>query len=219
MAENSKKTKKHHTVRPYITTPLGYVAISLIIIIPLCIVMLNVSVNLVHRAQKYFPPKVADFTLHDEGFTPDETESGSVEMKPVQGFTEIGELSCESAGFKTAVYLGNNRVSYRGGAGISTDASLPGSGGVIEVSANASGGFNALFNVKKGDVITFVMSWGKYKYKVFDSSVRNDYPKAKGETLYLKTAQNKNAFAALGENKLIVSATLVSGPEVKGVKR
>ena len=58
MSDNgkSKKTKrhhkKHHTVMPYIVTPIIYVLIAMIVIVPASIGLMNTAVNLVHRAQK-----------------------------------------------------------------------------------------------------------------------------------------------------------------------
>ena len=80
------------------------------------------------------------------------------------------------------------------------------------ISANAAGAFKSLYNVKTGDVITLTTSWGIYKYKVSDIGLNLDTTKNKKETLYLTTAPDKTAFAALSGDKYVVIAVLVSGP-------
>lgn len=203
---------------PYITTPVIFVLISLIAVVPLCLVMLSVSVNYVHKAQNVFHPNVADFTAYDGDYTSSDKKSGTVSVEKPGGFSKVGELSCDSAGLNTPVYYGANRVNYRAGAGLKINASLPGTGGTVVVSANATGGFNALYNVKTGDVITFVTTWGIYKYKVNDLGLNLTDKGGKGERLFLTTAPDKSAFSALGDDVYTVSATLISGPKAEEVQ-
>ncbi len=216
MAENTKKHKKHNIVRQYFTTPVIFVLISLVAAVPLALVMLHFSVIAVHKAQNNYVAKVADYTVSAENYTPSDVKSGEVAVPELYGFSKLGDLSCDKAGLNTAVYYGNNRASFREGAGLSTDKKIPGEGGAVVVSANSTGAFRALYNVKNGDIITFVTSWGVYKYKVFDVSVGTVNPSVKEETLYLSTAASKSAFSVYDSGKYIVSAHLISGPTVKG---
>lgn len=217
MSDEKRKNKKHNAVLPYIRIPVLFVLISLIIVLPLCFVMLNFSVKAVHKAQNVLVPVISDYSLTDDGFKVSDIKSGNVTFVKPEPFSKLGELSCADAGLSVSVYYGNNRVAYRGGAGLTSKNALPGQGSAIEVTSNSSGKFKALYNVKTGDVITFATEWGKYKYKVYDITV-GTFPEPKGETLYLTTAESKTAFAALNGRAYVVSAARVSGPEAKEVQ-
>ena len=217
MSERKKKHRKHHTLKQYFTVPVTFVLISLLAAIPVSLVMLHFSVEAVHKAQNTFRPRIADYSVSDTNYVPSDVKDGEVDRPYLYGFGRIGELSCKSAGLETAVYYGRNRASYRQGAGMSTDNAIPGEGGTVEISANSTGGFKALYNVNSGDVITLVTFWGTYKYKVFDIRTGTEYPSIQQETLHITTAVNKTAFSVYNNEKFIVSARLVSGPRVKGV--
>ncbi|MCR5206989.1 MAG: hypothetical protein K6C14_00745 [Eubacterium sp.] len=218
MSDKAKKAKKHNSVRQYFTLPIIYVLISLAAVLPLCLVMLGVSVKTVHKVQNAYVAGIGDYSLSDGDYTPSDKKDGTVTVKRPLGFAKTGELICEKAGFNTSVYYGSNRVSYRGGAGMNTKMALPGMGKAIEISADSTGGFKALYNLEKDDIITFVTTWGVYKYKVTDITLSNAMPKSDGETLYLITAADKKAFSVFGNKKYIVSASYVSGPVVKEVQ-
>ena len=218
MSDEKRKSKKHRTVMPYITTPAVFVLISLIAVIPLCLAMLGVSVKYVHKAQSVFTPSISDFAAFDGDYKPSDKTKGSVSVTEPRGFGKTGEIRCDSAGLSVPVYYGSNRVNYRSGAGMSTADSLPGTGGAVIVKANAAGGFKALYNVKTGDVITFETTWGVYKYKVYDIGLNADTNGKKGENLYLITAPDKSAFSVFSGSVYVVSASYVSGPRAEEVQ-
>ncbi len=216
----SKHHKKKRVVLPYITKPVIYVLISFIFIIPMCFGLLKLSINMVHTVQPKFPSDISEIKLNDSNFTPSEKFFGEVDIPKLEAGDKVGVISCENAGLSTDVYYGCNRVSFRGGAGIHSKNSLPGQGGAIRVSSNASGGFKALENLEKGDMIAFSTSWGAFEYKIVSiETVKTVNEEADGETLILTTESSKDAFANFKEEKLCVKAQYVSGPSAGEVQQ
>ncbi len=218
MSDKKRKFNKHRTVMPYITTPVVFVLISLIAVLPMCLVMLGLTEKYVHKAQNAFSANISDFVAYDDGYKPSDKTEGTVRFTEPEGFSKVGEISCSSAGLNVPVYYGSNRVNFRSGSGLKSQGALPGTGGSVIVKANPSGGFKALYNVKTGDIITFETGWGVYKYKVDDIGLNLSEKSKDGESLTLITAPDKSAFSVLSGNVYTVIAELVSGPKAEEVQ-
>ena len=218
MSETKKKKhhKKKRVILPYITRPIIYLLISLVFIVPVCFGMLNMSVGVVHKAQQTLSKSISDIQLNDSDYTPSDKMAGTAELPALKAGGKIGVVSCDTAGLECSVYYGNNRVSYRGGAGLSSEDSLPGLGGEVLIYADASGGFKALENVEIEDIITFTTSWGVYKYEVTDFGISKNPPAVnERETLVLLTQSSKKAFALFSGEKRYVTADYISGPKAE----
>ena len=106
---NSKRKshKKHYTVLPYFSTPIVYVLVSLIAIVPICFVLMNVAVTAVHSAQKTLTPDFCDITANSE-YKPSTKSSGTAEIPKFSASKKIGKIVCDSAGLNAGVYYGLN---------------------------------------------------------------------------------------------------------------
>lgn len=199
----NKKHKKKKAVLPFITTPLIFVLISLIIILPLFIGFTGFAVRAVHTAQKTL---TADY--YDKSVSTQRYDSNQINFDDYIGACEkVGVLSCESAGIKTDVFYGINRVSLRNGAAVSTESSFPGKGGEIDVAGYASTAFKGLKNVGEGDSISFETNSGIYRYKVTSASVSDGFEKPSiGEFIVLSTSSDINAFSSQNKKKRYVVA-------------
>ena len=199
---NSKRKshKKHYTVLPYFSTPIVYVLVSLIAIVPICFVLMNVAVTAVHSAQKTLTPDFCDITA-------------SSEYKPSK---KIGKIVCDGAGLNAGVYYGLNRVSLRYGAALNAKTALPGQNKTVQVFGYSSTAFKALKNVKKGDTISFETEWGTYTYSVTDACALETAPSASDNELVLASDLG-GAFSFQNGKMLYVTARLVSGPSAKEV--
>ena len=166
---NSKRKshKKHYTVLPYFSTPIVYVLVSLIAIMPICFVLMNVAVTAVHSAQKTLTPDFCDITASSE-YKPSTKSSGTAEIPKFSVSKKIGKIVCDGAGLNAGVYYGLNRVSLRYGAALNAKTALPGQSKTVQVFGYSSTAFKALKNVKKGDTISFETEWGTYTYSVTD---------------------------------------------------
>ena len=168
---NSKRKshKKHYTVLPYFSTPIVYVLVSLIAIVPICFVLMNVAVTAVHSVQKTLTPDFCDITASSE-YKPSTKSSGTAEIPKFSASKKIGKIVCDGAGLNAGVYYGLNRVSLRYGAALNAKTALPGQSKTVQVFGYSSTAFKALKNVKKGDTLSFETEWGTYTYSVTDAS-------------------------------------------------
>ena len=224
MSDNgkSKKTKrhhkKHHTVMPYIVTPIIYVLIAMIVIVPASIGLMNTAVNLVHRAQKTFTMDYCDVQVEDVEFVPGDTEAGQVKLPEIKAYQQYGIIECDVAGLKTDVYYGLNRLNLRRGAAGSSQFALPGQGGTVNVAGYNTTAFKSLKYVKKGDEITFTTCYGVYRYQVYSVIKSSSYKSIDvedGESLILSCDYPDGPYSNQRGEKLYVCCRLVSGPAVE----
>lgn len=221
-AEN-RKHKKHHTVLPYITTPIVFVLLSLVLIVPMASGMMNVAVKTVHTAQKTLRAGNADFVPDDSAYQASSQKKGNTVIPPLSYAQKIGVVSCQKAGLSADVYYGNSRVSRRNGVGLATDNALCGQGGAVLIYGNARGDFKALFQIEEDAVIVFETVWGEYRYRVSQIvEAAEDVPSmgetAEKEQLILYTATTQEPFAVLSNQYFYVVADYISGPQVKEVQ-
>lgn len=215
--KHKKHSRRHFAVLPYLTTPLLFVLISMIVIGPACVIGMNFAVNTVHKAQKTLAIDYNDIQPIDDYVGSDKV-SGEVDKPNLNVSQKMGIITCENAGLNADVYYGINRVSLRNGVALEADGKLCGEGGKINVYGYALSNFKALNNADVNDIIHFETLWGTYEYKVTSKTVASSIPDTgNSETLVLVTAKDSDAFSDYGYEKLYVVAKLVSGPTVKEV--
>lgn len=207
--EHNRKShrKNHFAVLPYIVTPIIFVLISLIAVVPACVHMMNMAIDTVHTAQETLSIGLNDVEAKNE-YSGVQTDGKASKPSDISKF---GEIICENAGLKADAYYGINRVSLRNGAGVSSEAALPGDNGVVNVYGYASDSFKALKYVEAGDIITFETGWGVYYYEVTDVSTSEEAPVLTADQgLVLASAKNNDAFSCFDDAKLYVVAELIS---------
>ena len=215
MSTKKRKKRKHRAFLPYFTTPAIYVLISLLIVIPMCVILLNLSVKFVHKAQPSFAFSISDIELKDEAFKADGTNSGTVKRPSPAAGDKIAELSCEEAGFKCNVYYGANRVSLRSGAGMYTDI-LAGDTGVCRIAGERASAFSAVGNIKEGDKLRLVTNWGSFVYSVSKISTGAEPPEeTMPQSLLLITESGDKAFSAFNEENTYILADIESGVQLE----
>ena len=204
-------------MRPYLTKPLTYFLLSLIIVLPMALILLHAAVNVVHRAQPFFAPSISDIQLNDSDYTPGVATAGTAAKPLLKSGDRIGDIACAEKGFTAKVYYGANRVSYRNGIGLSGEAVLPGQGQAVQLKGYATVGCKALDNLEEGDIITFTTGWGVYQYEVLHSEITAEPTEETGEVLVIHCAKSSDAFANAADEKLYVTAGYLSGPELEEV--
>jgi len=209
---NKKRSKKESLYYKYFRTPLTFVLVALVLLVPLSTVLYSQAVRAVHKMQEVLVIDYSELEVSETRYeTYKESKRGmeKAELKPCE---KIGVLRCDNCAVNTPVYYGINRVSLRNGAGLSADSRLPSEGGEIGIAANVSTYFKALSNVKEGDIFTFETSGGTYRYTVIETYVSDsadvDFV---GEYLVLTTAENSKPFSYFSEKKRYVVAAPVIG--------
>lgn len=205
--------KKHHTVRPYIVTPIIYVLIAMIVIVPVSIGLMNTAVNLVHRAQKTFTMDYCDVQVEDVKFVPGDAQTGQVKLPEINAYQQYGIIECIDAGLKADVYYGLNRINLRKGAASSSQSAIPGQGDTINVAGYNKTAFKSLKYVEKGDEITFTTNYGVYRYQVYSVTKSNSYKSIDvedGETLVLSCDYSDGPFSNQSDERLYVCCNSVS---------
>lgn len=213
-----RRRRKHYTMLPYLTTPLIFVLISMIVVLPASFIGMNLAVKAVHRAQEVMTRDYNDIEP-DYSFEASTIEDGATTLPELYPAQKIATLKCENAGLMTDVFCGINRVSLRNGVGMDGEASAFGQGGSINLYGYKSTHFNALEDVKIGDIITVESSWGIYRYEVVKVQLSSSAPEiSSNEVLYLATSRDNAPFSNFDKEKLFACAKLVSGPAVEEVQ-
>lgn len=215
----NKKSKKKLIILPYIYKPIIFVIISLIFIVPICKVALDFAVQTVHSAQNVFVKDNYDFDVIDD-FKADNRDGGFFDPPTLYHNEKIGELSCDAIGLKSDVYYCINRVTMRNGIAMSAQSRLCGQGGAVNLAGYSSTILKPIANVKNGDIIKIVTSWGAFEYEVYDIQNMNNTRLQErldenDETLVISTSNDDKAFSAFDSNKKYVLAKIISGPIVK----
>ncbi len=204
-----KKIKKRPTVIPLILTPVIFVAIAAVLVMPMAFKAFGTAKDTVHQMQNVLHEEIGDIAASDAYFEECRKEGIPQSKDALQVADKVGTLSCNNAAVNCDVFYGINRVSRRCGAGLSAKSGFFGEGGAVHIDGDASASFKALRHVKKGDVFTVQTADGEYVYTVQDVQVCREYAKkVKGEYLLLTTAASDAAFAAQNPEKLTVVATL-----------
>ncbi|MGN0531212.1 MAG: sortase domain-bontaining protein [Eubacterium sp.] len=204
--KQDKADRKKYPFIDYIAKPIIFAMLAMIVVIPLGAGMLNETVDIVHDLQTTMTQNLSDMNPVDKF---DKTKSPK-ELGPAM---YIGTLSSKALGSDCKVYNGINRVSLRGGAAMSTEDGVPGSGKRTCVFGYANGCFANLNKVKIGDTITFSAYWGDFVYRVVDVVVKNDVPVADSEYLVLCTDNSSEPFSCNNGKALYVVAKPVVDSE------
>ncbi len=199
---------RRYEILAYIKQPLIYILISMIVVIPVMIGLMNFAVNYVHTAQKALTMDYNDIEVDNSYKKADKNNY----YKSVHIGKLMGSVVCENAGLNSKVYYGMNRVSMRDGAGMDNTSALPGNGSCVYIAGYASSGFGALYHLEKGDTLTLETYWGKFRYKVTEAKVCNHVRKMEpeGESLILVTSASTDAFSVYNDESYCVAATLIS---------
>lgn len=174
---------------PYISTPIVFVLISFVVVVPMLFGIMHFAINAVHIAQQSLTIGYNDVEIGDDG----DNELDVCEY--------VGTLSCGEAGLNTDVYYGINRVSLRNGAGMSKKSVL---GESVKLSGYSSGAFRALYNLREGDVISFSVNDDKRLYQITDI-VLSKNADVNGD-LILCTTKDNSAFSYYDDDMLYVIA-------------
>lgn len=217
--KQNKKSKRKYTVLPYIYKPVIFLLISMIFVFPVCKIALDFAVQTVHSAQKVFVKDNFDFDVSDD-FKADNRDGGFFDPPTLYHNEKIAEITCDAVGLKSNVYYCINRVTLRNGLAMSAQSRLCGQGGAVNLAGYSSTFLKPLSNIKNGDVIKVVTSWGTFEYKVFDicsmnSAQLQEKIDENDETLVISTSKDDKAFSNFDSNKKYVLAKIISGPMVK----
>lgn len=196
------KYRRHYAVLPYILTPVIFVLISVLALLPVGKIMMNYAVSTVHRAQ-------TKLTMDFNDIQPDRNENEnntSFDSISIQSGQKFGRIVCTEAGVNADVYCGLNRVSLREGAALKTDASLPGSGKTVKIAGYRTTALKNIDFLKEGDIVTFETLWGSFDYKVYSIKEESKSDGKEGD-LIISTAVNSTPFSSYEDKQLYVYAS------------
>lgn len=199
---HSTKYGRHYAVLPYILTPVIFVLISVLALLPAGKFLMNYAVSTVHKAQTKL---IMDFN----DIQPDRNENEnntSLDSISIQSGQKLGRIVCDEAGINADVYCGLNRVSLREGAALKADASLPGSGRTVKIAGYRTTAFKNIDFLKEGDIITFETMWGSFDYKVYSIKEQSKSDGREGD-LIISTAVNSSPFSSYEDKQLYVYAS------------
>lgn len=211
--EHVHSRHRHFSVLPYITTPIIFLLISCVFVVPMMIGGMNFAVNTVHKAQQTLSKSYGDIQPVDDKFN---AYQGKMETSSVSDFNageKIAELVCDNAGINVNVYAGINRVSLRQGVACAASKSSFGQDGIVEIYGNVNTYMKGLKNVKIGDTVIVSTLWGTYKYEVKQIKTASKMPEIDDsrESLVLVTANDSKAFSMYDDEKLCVVAQPITG--------
>lgn len=134
---------------------------------------------------------------------------------------QYGELKCDSLGIDTPVFFGDRGPNLKSGAGTYSGSGIPGQGKTILIGAHDTTYFQGLEEVKKGQVFTFITSYGIYEYKVRDTKIyhADAYDKAydlnaNQEQLILYTCYPFGKLKGEKSDRMFVYLDKVKGPSI-----
>jgi sortase (surface protein transpeptidase) len=212
-SEHGVVIKKEKGVIPYVTTPLIYVLISLIVVLPILISFTGGAVNAVHNLQQDYWIDYSDIKTDTERF---DDKSLSYENDKISLCEKVGVIKCEARGIKSEVFYGVNRVSLRNGAGLSTKSVFDSYKSKLNIAGYSSRAFKGLNNVKEGDKIVFETTDKVYEYTVISNEVCEYPEEASSYPMILSCDEEENAFSAFNSEKRYVVAGFSSVKDKKG---
>ena len=218
-SKKKSKSKKHSSrkkergVVPYIVTPVIYVAISLIVILPAFGMFTNYSVSAVHEFQEKLPADYNDIKISTQRFD----DNSLVYENELIGLCEkVGTIKCENAGIESEVYYGINRVSLRNGVGVSTESTFNDAASSFHMAGYATQAFKGLCNVREGDKIVFETNDKIYEYTVVSNTEGTQPESGYSSGMILSCEKNSKAFSAFSDEKRYVVASFSSIKDKKG---
>ncbi len=202
-----RHSKRESVLSKYIVLPLIFTAAFLILSVAAVCIAMNPVTELVHKVENGAPRAVRDVTLNQNR-----------DGREIEFGDYIADISCENTGLNCKVYYGANRISFRGGAGLSSDYSLFAQGKPIVISGYDSTYFSPLNDTEKGDVITVSFNAQTYKYRVSETGLTDKGADAtqnsKGERLVLYSVFSD--FSENKDKKFYVYADRINGGEENG---
>lgn len=168
MSEKNGKSKKHshkpkNIVKDYVLTNIVFLVILLAVTVGVIFGALKPVTAVVHKVEAAADMKVGDITLDKaakmKSYSKENAEYGDY----------VANITCESRGINTPVYLGLNRVSARYGVGLSSENSFFTEKGRAVVAGYDETYFGSLKYMEKGDIITVTTADGEVAYEVKDA--------------------------------------------------
>lgn len=211
-------SKKHHKKKkdmgiiPYLTTPLIYVLISLIAVLPLFIGFANMSIKAVHNIQDNVAIDYNDRVVYSDRY---DNKSLVYESGKIGICEKVGVIKCEKVGIVEDVFYGVNRVSLRNGAAMSVESNIDSYKSKLYLAGYSSRAFKGVNNLSVGDVITVEMCDKTYQYTVESNEISETAP-AFERGLLLSCDVNSKAFSAYSRKKRFVYASFTSMENNKG---
>lgn len=188
-----EKTKKHHKrgnkTSSYFLTPIIYVLVSMIVVIPVLIGGMHFAVNTVHNAQETLSIDYNDISVSDDA-------DGDAMLDICE---YVGTVECERVGLYSPVYYGINRVSLREGCGLGYNGELK------RLFGYSSTVFKPLNKLEVGDAIILSTSAEKTKYKV-TSIYDKDVSDSVENGLVLCTTKDSSPFSIYDKARAFVVA-------------
>ena len=210
---SKKKRKKDRGIVPYLTTPLAFCLIALIVVLPLFVSFVNLSVKTVHNAQERLVADFNDIEVNTERF---DNNSLVYDTDRISACEKVGVLKCEKIGLKTNVYFGVNRVSLRNGVGISAKSVFDDYKSKLDIAGYSTGTFKGLHNIEKGDVLIFETTDKVYEYQVVSNKIEENPEGNYPAGLILSCDEEEKAFSAYNSTKRYVVAEISTMRDKKG---
>ena len=213
--ESKKKSskKKHRGVIPYVSKPLIYVLISLIIVLPAFIGFTNKAVDIVRDLQNDLVIDYSDRAINTESF---DNKTLVYEKDRIGLCEKVGVIKCEKVGIVSDVYYGVNRVSMRNGVGLSNKSTFDSFRSNIYVAGYSSRAFKGLSNVSEGDKITFETTDKIYEYTVESNTVGMNTTDDISYGLILTCDDESKSFSTFTNERRYVFASYSSMADKKG---
>ena len=132
----------------------------------------------------------------------------------------FGEISIPDCKVKCPLFMGDDDISLKNGAGVYYGSFIPGYGGTILIAGHNNTFFNGLKNAKAGQEITIRTSYGNYKYKISKTEIKDSLDtsaydlSADYENLVLYTCYPFDE-VGLTSKRLFVYADLTDGIQIE----
>ena len=207
------KKKKDRGIIPYITTPLIYCLVSLVVILPMFVSFVSTCVKTVHNVQEKLVIDYNDISVNTERF---DDKSLVYDASVISTCEKIGTLKCERIGLCTDVYFGVNRVSLRNGAGLSSESSFDEYKSKLDIAGYSTAAFKGLYNIKEGDIIVFETTDKVYEYRVISNKVETSPESRYSSGMILSCDKESKAFSAYNSKKRYVVAEISTMKDKKG---
>ena len=208
-----KKRKKDRGVLPYLTTPLVYCLIALILVLPMFISFAGFAIRTVHKAQEQLTFDYNDAVVNSARF---DNKTLEYDANKITACEKVGVLQCEKVGLITDVYFGLNRVSFRNGVGLSSQSVFDGYNSKLSIAGYSTGTFKVLKNISQGDVFVFETTDKIYEFTVVSNNIELS-PEDRYQTgLILSCDEESGAFSTYNKEKRFVVAEITSISDKKG---
>ena len=137
---------------------------------------------------------------------------------PILG-QEFGQFSIDSAKINAPIIEGDREKDLLDGVGHFTGSRYPGEGGNVVLLGHRNSVFVNMKNVKKGDLITLDLTYGKYVYKVSNFKIvdKNDKSILQPQDKEMLTIYTCYPFDYIGHapSRYVVTCDLVEGTPLK----